>query len=129
MPRRRSQRPVLAPAGHAAVDEARIVGQQHVGAEAQALHHAGAEAFDQAVGGAGEVADQGGAFGRLQVGLDQTGAAAVQGIARIGRGAGAVDQHHLGPMIGQHHAAEGGRADAADFNDGQAVESSAHTRH
>ncbi len=127
--RRRGQRPVLAPAGHAAVDEARVVGQQRVGAEAETLHHAGTKALDQAVGGAGQIADQGGALGRLQVGLDQTGAAAVQGIARVGRGAGAVDQHHLRPVIGQHHAAEGGGADAADFDDGQAVEGSAHARH
>ena len=35
----------------------------------------------------------------------------------------------LGAVIGQHHAAEGGGADAADFDDGQAVESSAHVRH
>src|SRR3546814_7653786 len=35
----------LSPAGHATVDELRIVGEQHVGTEPEPLHHAGTEAF------------------------------------------------------------------------------------
>ena len=57
----------LSPAGHAAVDEARIVVQQHVGAEAQPLHHAGAVAFDQAVSARDDPADRGDALRRLEV--------------------------------------------------------------
>ena len=36
----RRVRAVLAPAGHAAVDELRVAGEHRVGAEAEALHHA-----------------------------------------------------------------------------------------
>ena len=41
---------LLAPAGHAAVDQLRIAPEHDIGAEAEALHHAGTEAFDQRVG-------------------------------------------------------------------------------
>ena len=41
--------PGLSPPGHAAVNELRIVGEKRVRAEAQTLHHAGAEPFDEAV--------------------------------------------------------------------------------
>ncbi len=40
------ERPVLAPSGHPAIDEARISAQHHIGAQAQALHHAGPETLD-----------------------------------------------------------------------------------
>ena len=46
------ERTVLAPAGHAAVDEARVARVHGVGPEAEALHHAGPEALDQRVGAA-----------------------------------------------------------------------------
>ena len=42
--------PCLAPAGHAAIDQARVARRHDVGAEAQPLHHARAEALDQRVG-------------------------------------------------------------------------------
>ena len=43
-------RTVLAPAGHAPVDEALVAGQARVGPDPEALGHAGAEALDQPVG-------------------------------------------------------------------------------
>ena len=49
-PARVGERPVLAPAGHAAVDEARVAREADVGAEAEPLHHAGAETLDEHVG-------------------------------------------------------------------------------
>ena len=44
------ERPVLAPAGHAAVHEPRVAGEARVGADAEPLGHAGPEALDQRVG-------------------------------------------------------------------------------
>jgi hypothetical protein len=61
------QRAGLAPAGHAAIDEARVGGQAVVGPEAEALHHAGAVAFDEAVGRGDQLAGGGEAFGLLEV--------------------------------------------------------------
>ena len=42
------ERPVLAPSGDAPVDQARVALLAHVGAQADALHHAGAEPLDEA---------------------------------------------------------------------------------
>ncbi|MNN16389.1 hypothetical protein D3C81_1295250 [compost metagenome] len=50
MPGDRRQRAVLAPAGHASVDQFRIALQANHRAHAQPLHHPGAEALDQHVG-------------------------------------------------------------------------------
>ena len=58
---------VLAPARHPPVNQLRIVGQQHIGAKAETLHHAGAEAFDQAVRGFDEVAQGGLSIGGFQI--------------------------------------------------------------
>ena len=44
------ERTVLAPAGHASVDEAGVARQAHVGPETEALGHPRAEALDQGVG-------------------------------------------------------------------------------
>ena len=44
------ERTLLAPAGHAAVDEARVPREADVGAEPEPLHHARPEALDQHVG-------------------------------------------------------------------------------
>jgi hypothetical protein len=49
MARQMRKRPVLPPAGHPAIDELRIVREQHLRAEAQPLHHARTVALDQAV--------------------------------------------------------------------------------
>ena len=44
------ERALLAPAGHAAIDEARVARQDNVRAEPQSFHHARAKAFDQGIG-------------------------------------------------------------------------------
>ena len=48
------QRPVLAPPGHPAVDQPRVVREQDIGAQAVAFHHARAKALDQPIGSADE---------------------------------------------------------------------------
>ena len=50
MPRHLAPRAALPPAGHAAIDKAGIDGMTCVRADAHALSHAGAEAFDQDIG-------------------------------------------------------------------------------
>ena len=57
----------LAVAGHAADDEARVGGVEHVGAEAEALDDAGAEAFDEHVGLAAQGADDIDAAGGFEI--------------------------------------------------------------
>src|SRR3970040_1739326 len=51
----RRERPILPPAGHAAVDEARVAGERRIRAEAEALHHAGPEALDEHIGARDEL--------------------------------------------------------------------------
>ena len=58
------ERPVLAPAGHAAVHEPRVAGEADVGPEAEALGDAGPEALDQRVGRLDEPQHRLDAFGR-----------------------------------------------------------------
>ena len=70
-------RTVLAPPGHAPVDELRVAGEAHVGAEAEALGHAGPEALEQRVGALDELQHELDALGVLQVDADRA-AAAVQ---------------------------------------------------
>src|SRR3546814_19882017 len=54
---------ILSPAGHAPIDEPGIVGEQHLGAKAEPLHHAGPIALDDAVGALAQIA-RGGELGR-----------------------------------------------------------------
>ena len=50
MTSRLCQWPMLTPAGHAAIDQARVDGVTDIGANTHALGHAGTQAFDQDVG-------------------------------------------------------------------------------
>ena len=115
------QRAFLAPAGHAAIDQLWIAREHDVRAEAETLHHAGAEAFDQRVG-AGEQVEHlrdGGLV--LQIELDDL-AAAHRDRLQVLAGADAVERHDLGAHVGQQHAGERARADAGEFDDAEAGE-------
>ncbi len=130
MPGIRCIGPGLAPAGHPAVNELRIVGEQHVGAEPQSLHHAGTEALDQAIGGADEVAHLRYALGRLEIGRDHLAVAvenvAIAGVAH-GRAAGcAFHPDDPGTVIGQHHRGERAGSDSRQFDDRHPCQCSGH---
>ena len=112
-PARGGERPVLAPAGHAAVDELRIALQQRLGAEAEALHHAGAKALDDRVGAARPVRSAAAAPAvDLEVERHRAAAAhhhvvpALVAEAEVAV-ARPVDEQHVGAHVGQHHAANG----------------------
>ena len=114
----RRQRPVLAPAGHAAVDQPRIAREQRVGPEAQPLHHAGPEALDQRVGARRR------ARAPPRRRPSTSGRASTERRPRIitsnqrsrpkpRRGSsGRSTQQHVGAHVGEQHAAERPRADA-----------------
>jgi hypothetical protein len=120
------ERPVLAPAGHPAVDQPRVAGQADVRAEAQPLHHPGAEALDEGVGAVGQRED-GVPLGRvLEVRGHGVPAAAQQHLGvRRGQPAGAVDADHLGAQVGQQHAGEGRRRQPGELQHPHAREGSA----
>jgi hypothetical protein len=110
--------------------------RQHVGAQAQALHHAGAVAFDQRVG-AVEHGQHLVAIGRrLQIDRHRAPATvqhAAPAAGQEGRVAAvlalvglAVEADHVGPHVGQHHGAEGAGADAAELDDFQTLQGTAH---
>ena len=117
------QRPFLAPAGDAAEDEAGIAREANLRAEAEALHHAGAEALDQRVGAGDEFERRGDRLRLLQVEGDRAAAAIEKGAAleRLERvalaGRRAVDAHDVGPHVGEQHAGERRRPDAGHFDD------------
>ncbi len=103
----------LPPAGHAAVDELRIVGEQHLRPQAQPLHHPGAEALDQPVGAAAEVARD--LHARLEV--DRHRSPAARERMRLEALPGPLDADHFGAVVGEHHRGEGPRADPRELDD------------
>jgi hypothetical protein len=107
----------LAPAGHAAVDEARVSLQTDVRAEAHALGHAGAEALEERVGLFDELEHGRHALGILQVDGDRAAAAEERAGVLLARVLDAVDADHLGAQVGEEHRAEGAGADAGELED------------
>ncbi|CAI4175040.1 hypothetical protein CCOS2040_28540 [Streptomyces albidoflavus] len=119
------ERAFLAPAGHPAVDQARVAGEAGVGADAKAFGDAGAVSLDEDVGALHQVQDAGGAVLGLEV--DQDGALVavgeVQGRVDAEAGAaGAVDTDHVGAEVGEEHRGERARADARQFHHPDAVQ-------
>ena len=116
---------VLPPPGHAPVDERRVARQARLGADAEALGDPRAQALDEGVGALGEIEDDLGAAGMLEVDGDR-GPAAVQRVgARGGRAVdvgGAVDADDLRAEVGQHHRAERAGADPGELDDPYAVQ-------
>jgi hypothetical protein len=115
-------RALLSPARHAAVDEARVARETDVGAEAEALHHAGPEPLDQRVGALDHPERGGDRLGALQIERHAAAAAlhdVPMRLARRGAGhrGGAVDPQHLGAHVGEHHRGERPRADARELED------------
>ena len=115
------QRAFLAPTGHAAIDQLWIAREHDIGAEAETLHHAGAETFDQRVRTGKQVEHlRDGGF-VLQIKLDDL-AAAHRDRLQILAGADAVKRNDLGAHIRQQHAGEGTRTDAGEFDDAETGE-------
>ena len=116
-------RAVLAPAGHAAVHELRVAGEADVGADAEALHDARAEALDERVGLLDEVEQRRHAVGVLEVDADGAPAAVarrrraarrVAGRARPARGRRGSPRR---PCRRAAWRANGPGADAGDLDD------------
>lgn len=114
------QRAVLTPAGHPAVDQRRVAGQAGVGADTEPLGDAGAQPLDEDVGALGEVEHD----LRAPRGLEVDGHRALVAVGDVvGRvdaqtGAGrAIDAHHVGAEVGEHHRRVRAGADACQFHD------------
>ena len=112
------QRAFLAPAGHAAIDQARIARLHHVGPEPEPLHHAGPKAFDQRIGIGQQVEHLRHRGLVLEVELDDL-ASAPRHRLHVLLGADAIERHHLRAHVGQHHAGKGTGADAGEFDDAE----------
>ena len=122
-------RTVLAPAGHAAVDELRVAGEAHVGAEAEPLGHAGPEALDQRVGLLDEAQHRLDAVGVLQVDADRAPAAVQRLEVRLVERRRVdllrpVDAHDVGAHVGEQHPGERARPDPGELDDLHALQRS-----
>ena len=116
------QRPGLAPAGHAAVDQARIAGERRLGAEAEALHHAGRKPSISASALSSRLEHALRLGGVLQIDRDAR-AAARDDVARIRvRAGGPVEADHVRAHVGEQHGGERAGPDAGEFDDAQAGE-------
>ena len=117
------QRPVLSPAGHAAVDEPRIALGAVGRPEAEPLHHAGPVALDQRVGGSISAIASSTPPGCLRSIVDDA-LSAPQRVLRRRRGRdcracalfGRTIGDDLGAVVGEHAAGERTRADALEFD-------------
>ena len=130
VPGLRGVRPVLAPAGHPAVDEARRSRMALRRADAEAFGDAGPEALDEQVGARREVEAAGDVRGRLEVQRDRALAAPEQVL--LGRHGGehlaarTVDAHDVSTEVGEQHRGERARTDARQLEDPDTVERPGH---
>ena len=111
------QRPILPPARHASVDQLRVPRHAVIRAQAQALGHAGPEAFEQRIRRLRQPQHRLHALGLFQI---HTDGAPVAG-KNIPRGTcprpHAIHADHLRAHIRKHHPAEGPRTDTGQFDD------------
>ena len=115
-------RTVLAPTGHASVDEPRVARETHVGAQPEPLGHARAEALEQRVGALDQPQHQLHAFRVLQIDADRAAATVERLEVRLVERCrvdllGAVDAKDVGTHVGQQHARERSRSDAGELDD------------
>ena len=133
-PGRLSQRTRLAPAGHPAVDEARVSFETGGGTDAEPFGDAGTEAFEEGVGAFGQAEDDLRAVGMFEVDRDRSAAAAkhveprflVLGSAPPCRVERSVDPNDVRPHVGQQHPGEWARADAGQFDDAVPMQRTVH---
>lgn len=120
------QRPLLAPAGHSRVDQLRIAGEARLRPDAQPLGDAGPEGLDQHIGLLDHRQQRRHVAGLLQVQRHRATIAQQRRIGRrVGTAARALDAHHLGAHVGEHHAAVGRRAQPGDLDDPHPVQRTA----
>jgi hypothetical protein len=117
------QRAGLSPARHAAVDQTRVARGAVQRPKAQALHHAGAHAFDQRICMFDEAQHQLAALCCLDVSCDGALAAVEHSEWCAGRCL-TFHRDDVCPQISHVHRAKGPGADGAYFNDPDAFEHS-----
>ena len=120
------ERAVLAPAGHARVDEPRVAGAARVGTDAESLGDAGPEPFEQHVGaartGAARPRRASGCFRSMPTlrrprsitEYGDTNPATFEPRRDVGR---AVEAQHLGAHVGEQHPRELHRPDVRQLDD------------
>ncbi len=116
------QRAVLAPAGHAPVDEARIAFQRDVRAQAHALGHARTEALEQHVGLLDEPEHPLDIRRVLEVGLDDGAPAPLRALHESGQHAGALHAHDVRAEVGQQQCRVRAGPDPGQFDNPDARE-------
>ncbi|MNT25299.1 hypothetical protein D3C72_1608130 [compost metagenome] len=129
MPCRMCQWPRLAPTGHAPVDQPRITFKADLRPQAKALHHAGAEAFDQHVGAVDQLQQHFSGAGFTRINRNAAASAPEQaaiGIEKTGRMT--VDANDLRAHVRQHHGGERRRTDRIHFNYFHTCQRSGHLR-
>ena len=119
------QRPVLAPAGHAAVNKTRIARVAFGRPQPEPLHDTGAKAFDQHVGIRHDVEHLLRCASRAQVDA-QRAAPARKDVVRIVRRAGPRNANDLGAHVSKQHGAKRGGADACHLDHPEPLERTCH---
>jgi hypothetical protein len=129
----RGQRTVLAPPGHAAVDEGPVPDKTGIGPDAQPLRHAGTESLDESVGPFDQAQHELDRFGVLEVDPHRGTApgqevpmARIRGRGTFGSAGGRpLEADDLGAGVSQHHGREGAGPDPRQLDDLDTAERSA----
>ena len=116
----------LPPAGHPAVDQARVVRQCDVRAQSQALGDAGAEAFDEHVCPLDEAEDEFDVGGVFEIRFHDAAAAVglVAGLPGCREQAGALYADHVGAEVGEQRRSVRAGTDAGEFDNADTGERS-----
>ena len=110
----RSERPERGDGG----TDAGTASQAEIGAQTQALHHAGAKALNQNIGGIEHAQDRLHTLGHAQVQIQGRTTARCDVVwTQSGGAAGSLDTHHLRAHVGKQHGTKRRRPQARHFND------------
>ena len=128
------RRPVVAPSAGRSVDEARVVRRELFVAEAEFLHHAGAEIVHDHIGGGDQRPDRRDALRGFQVEGEAAFVAVESGVGEAHTvdkgppaaapvaGVGALDLDHIGPVVGENLGADRPLVNVTEVDDADAGE-------
>ena len=112
---------VLAPTGHASIDQLLVARQALVRAETESLGDARSESLEQRVGRLDQFEDQFDPLWLLEIHRDGPPVPGQHVPRAPGGAAYPVDPDYFGAHVREHHAAERSRPDAGEFDDAQPV--------
>jgi hypothetical protein len=118
------------PAGHATKHQLGVAGQTLIGSHTESFHHPGSKTFDDCIGAFDEREQCFDALGMFQVERNVATSAQHHIPMTTGHvvpdGLHAINPHHFGSHVGEHHRGERARSDTGNFQDSNTAERTCH---